>query len=82
MPLPTVTYNGRAHALRGAPAALGKRCGVHVGVEGDRNSERSPQWRDQLDVTSTRLGCTCDRAVGCRARIQIDGTEARDAEGG
>jgi hypothetical protein len=66
-------------ALRRAPATLGERRAVDVGVEGDWHAERA-QRREQVHLAPAGLGRRADAPITGLSGIQIQRSEARDAE--
>jgi len=65
-----------------APALLGKRCRVHIGVEGNGDVELLAERADDVGVAPTRFRGLCDPAERLRSDAHIDGPEGADAEGG
>jgi hypothetical protein len=65
-------------AWRRAPAPLGQRRGVDVGVEADRHgAERGANRPDHIRVDPLRFRRRCDAAT-----LEVDRSERRDADGG
>lgn len=57
----------------GAPALLGKRCRVHIGVEGNGDVELLAERADDVGVVPTRFRGLCDPAERLRSDAHIDG---------
>jgi hypothetical protein len=67
-------------ALRRAPAALGQRRAVDVGVETERPAEFAAEPLRDVRVPPAGLRGGCDVAEGRRVDAQVDGTERGDAQ--
>ncbi len=61
---------------------LGKRCRVHIGVEGNGDVELLAERADDVGVAPTRFRGLCDPAERLRSDAHIDRPEGADAEGG
>jgi hypothetical protein len=66
----------------GAPALLGKRRRVHIGVEGNGDVELLAERADDVGVAPTGFRGLRDPAERLRSDSHIDGPEGADAEGG
>ena len=66
----------------GAPALLGQRRGVDVGIEADRHAKRGARGAGDRDVRPAGLWRRGDLSVGRRISPQIHRPEGGDTDGG
>src|SRR6187455_2910082 len=58
--------------LSRAPAALGQRRAIHVGVDAHRYAELAAQPRRDVGIAPVKLAGRGDESVGWRSRLEID----------